>query len=133
MRKRTILIIAGLAIVAVSYQVNALTSREGDVLKSAGKLEYPEAVKKVIDAKCFGCHSPEGRSDKAKEAINWTTLTGLEKAAQVSKLDKVIEVLDKGEMPPQKMIERNPDAKISASDAKILKDWAESTSSDLMK
>ena len=133
MRKRTILIIAGLAIVAVSYQVNALTSREGAVLKSAGKLEYPEAVKKVIDAKCFGCHSPEGRSDKAKEAINWTTLTGLEKAAQVSKLDKVIEVLDKGEMPPQKMIERNPDAKISASDAKILKDWAESTSSDLMK
>ncbi len=133
MKKRTILVIVIVAIAAVSLQVNALTKRDAQVLKSAGKVEYPEAVKKVIDAKCFGCHSPEGRSDKAKEALNWTTLTGLEKAPMVSKLDKVIEVLEKGEMPPQKMIERNPDAKISATDSKILKDWAETTASDLMK
>jgi mono/diheme cytochrome c family protein len=133
MRKSTILFIAIVAIAAVSFQVNALTKREGQVLKSAGKVEYPEAVKKVIDAKCFGCHSPEGKSDKAKEALNWTTLTGLEKAPMVSKLDKVIEVLEKGEMPPQKMIERNPDAKISEADSKLLKNWAETTASDLMK
>ena len=133
MRKSTILFIAIVAIAAVSFQVNALTKREGQVLKSAGKVVYPEAVKKVIDAKCFGCHSPEGRSDKAKEALNWTTLTGLEKAPMVSKLDKVIEVLEKKEMPPQKMIERNPDAKISDADSKLLKDWAEKTATDLMK
>ncbi len=133
MKKGTILVIVIVAIAAVSLQVNALTKRDGQVLKSAGKVEYPEAVKKVIDAKCFGCHSPEGRSDKAKEALNWTTLTGLEKAPMVSKLDKVVEVLDKGEMPPQRMIERNPDAKISAADSKILKDWAETTATDLMK
>ena len=133
MNKRTILVIVVVAIAAVSLQVNALTKREGLVLKAAGNVEYPEAVKKVIDAKCFGCHNPEGRSDKAKEALNWTTLTGLEKAPMVSKLDKVIEVLDKGVMPPQKMIERNPDAKISEADAKILKDWAETTATDLMK
>ena len=133
MKKGTILVIVFVAIAAVSLQVNSLTKREGQVLKSVGKVEYPEAVKKVIDAKCFGCHSPEGRSDKAKEALNWTTLTGLEKAPMVSKLDKVVEVLDKGEMPPQKMIERNPDEKISAADSKILKDWAETTATDLMK
>ena len=133
MKKRPILIIVVIAIATISLQVNALTSRDGQVLKSAGKVEYPEAVKKVIDAKCFGCHSPEGRSDKAKEALNWTTLTNLEKAPMVSKLDKVIEVLDKSEMPPQKMIERNPDAKISDADKKLLKDWAETTASDLMK
>jgi cytochrome c553 len=133
MKKRTILIIVVVAIAAVSFQVNALTKREGQVLKSSGNVVYPEAVKKVIDAKCFGCHSPEGKSDKAKEALNWTTLTGLEKAPMVSKLDKVIEVLEKKEMPPQKMIERNPDAKISEADSKLLKDWAETTASDLMK
>ncbi len=70
--------------------------------KSGVSTEYPEAVKKVIDSKCLGCHSPEGKSEKAKEALNWTILMGLEKSVQISKLDKVIEVLDKGEKPPKK-------------------------------
>ncbi len=132
MKKRVVLIM-GLAIVAVSFQCNALTNRGSQDVKAGTTTEYPEAVKKVIDSKCLGCHSPEGRSDKAKEALNWTTLMGLEKSSQVSKLDKVIEVLDKGDMPPKKMIEMHPEAKISEADSKILKDWAVATSDVLMK
>jgi len=132
MKKRAILIM-GLAIVAVSFQCNALTGKRSQDVKAAATTEYPEAVKKVIDSKCLGCHSPEGRSEKAKEKLNWTTLMGLEKSVQVSKLDKIVEVLDKGEMPPKKMVEMHPEAKISDADAKILKDWAVATSDGLMK
>jgi len=132
MKKRAILIM-GLAIVAVSFQCNALTGQKGLEVKAVATTEYPEAVKKVIDSKCLGCHSPEGRSEKAKEKLNWTTLMGLEKSVQVSKLDKIVEVLDKGEMPPKKMVEMHPEAKISDADAKILKDWAVATSDGLMK
>ena len=123
----------GLAIVAVSFQCNALTNRGSQDVKSGVSTKYPEAVKKVIDSKCLGCHSPEGRSEKAREKLNWTTLMGLEKSVQVSKLDKVVEVLDKGEMPPKKMIEMHPEAKISEDDSKILKDWAVATTDVLMK
>lgn len=132
MKKRAVLIM-GLAIVAVSFQCNALTNRGIQDVKAGVSTEYPEAVKKVIDNKCLGCHSPEGKSEKAKEALNWTTLMGLEKSVQISKLDKVIEVLEKGEMPPKKMIEMHPEAKISEADSKILKDWAVAASDDLMK
>ena len=132
MKKRAVLIM-GLSIVAVSFQCNALTNRGSQDAKAGVSTEYPEAIKKVIDSKCLGCHSPEGRSEKAKEALNWTTLMGLEKSVQVSKLDKIVEVLDKGEMPPKKMIETHPEAKISEADSKILKDWAVATSDGLMK
>ena len=123
----------GLAIVAVSFQGIALTNRGSQDVKAGVSTEYPEVVKKVIDSKCLGCHSPEGKSEKAKEALNWTTLMGLEKSVQISKLDEVIEVLDKGEMPPKKMIEKHPEAKISEADSKILKDWAIAVSEGLMK
>lgn len=133
MEKRAVLIMMGLAIVAVSLEGSSLTSRSNQDVKATATTEYPEAVKKVIDNKCIGCHSPEGKSDKAKEALDWTKLMGLEKSVQVSKLDKIAEVLDKGEMPPKKMIEMHPEAKISEADAKILKDWAIATSDVLMK
>lgn len=132
MRKRAILIMS-LAIIALSFQCNALTNRGSQDTKTGVKMEYPEAVKKVIDNKCLGCHSPEGKSEKAKEALNWMTLMGLGKSVQVSKLDEIVEVLDKGEMPPKKMIEMHPEAKISEADSKILKDWAVATSEVLMK
>jgi len=132
MKKRAVLIM-GLAIVAVSFQCNALTNHGSQDVKAGVSTEYPEAVKKVIDSKCLGCHSPEGRSEKAKEKLLWTDLLGLEKSVQVSKLDKIVEVLDKGEMPPKKMLEMHPEAKISAEDSKILRDWAVANSDALMK
>ena len=133
MKKRAILIIMGLAVVAVSIEANAITNRKNQDTKTGVKIEYPQDVKKVIDNKCFGCHNPDSRSEKAKGKLDWTLLPGLEKSVQVSKLDKVIEELDKGEMPPKKMIEMHPDAKISEADSKILKDWAQATSDNLMK
>ena len=123
----------GLAIVAVSFEGNALAGQRSTDIKTGAKVDYKEEVKKVIDSKCFGCHNPDSRSDKAKTALNWTTLMGLEMSVQVSKLDKIIEVLDKGTMPPKKMVEMHPEAKISEADSKILKDWAVATSDELMK
>ena len=123
----------GLAVVTVSIEANAITNQRNQETKTGVKIEYPQDVKKVIDNKCFSCHNPDSRSEKAKGKLDWTALLGLEKSVQVSKLDKVIEELDKGEMPPKKMIEMHPEAKISEADSKILKDWAQATSDNLMK
>ena len=133
MKKRAILIMMGLAVVAFSIEANAIASQRNQDTKTGAQAEYPVDVKKVIDNKCFGCHNPDSKSEKAKGKLDWTALLGLEKSVQVSKLDKVIEELDKGDMPPKKMIEMHPDAKISEADAKILKDWAQATSDNLMK
>ena len=133
MKDRAILIILGLFFVAVSFYSNAQTSANGQDIKNSEKFEYPVEVKAVIDHKCYGCHNPDSRSEKGKEKLNWVLLPGLDKAAKVAKLDKIIEMLDKGEMPPKKMIEMHPEAKISAEDSKIIKDWAAAASENLMK
>ena len=134
MKKAGFLIVISVVFAIVSFECNAaLPGSKKQEIKAGGKIDYPEAVKTVIDNKCFGCHNPDSRSEKGKEKLNWTTLPGLDKAAQVSKLDKVIEVLEKGTMPPKQMVERKPEAKISDAESKLLKEWAKAASDELLK
>jgi hypothetical protein len=99
----------------------------------ASDLKYPADVRSVIDRKCYGCHSNEGKSAEAREAILWDSIPSYSKAKQVAKLDDIISVLNDGSMPPEKYVEKNPSAKLTKEDSKILKGWAEETSDNLMK
>ena len=88
---------------------------------------YPMDVMTLITNKCLGCHSPSGKSDKAKDKLQWVQLQYMDPADLVAKLDEVIEVLDEGEMPPAKMIEKYPNLKLTDDEVALLKGWAEST------
>ncbi len=95
--------------------------------------EYPANVKAVIDQKCHGCHSLEGKSADAKKGLLWDSIPSYSKVKQVAKLDDIISVLDDGSMPPEKYVEKNPSAKLTKDEMKILKGWAEETADNLMK
>jgi len=95
--------------------------------------QYPENIKTIIDNKCLGCHSAEGRLQDAKDALMWDSLPDLSRAKQLATLDDIIEVLDKGIMPPQRMVEMNPDAKLTDAELKALRSWAETTADNLLK
>ncbi len=88
---------------------------------------YPMDVMTLITNKCLGCHSPSGKSDKAKDKLMWVKLQYMEPADLVGTLDEIIEVLDEGEMPPAKMIEKYPHLKLTDDEVALLKGWAEST------
>ncbi len=88
---------------------------------------YPMDVLTIITNKCLGCHSPSGRSDKAKDALQWVQLQYFDRADLIAKLDEIQEVLEKGEMPPAKMIERFPNLKLTDAEVTLMRDWAEST------
>lgn len=96
-------------------------------------IEVPADVKAIIDNKCYGCHSIEGKSDDAKESLMWDSIPLYSKDRQIAVLDDIAEVLEKGEMPPEKVIEMYPEAAISPEQAKLIKDWAETTADELMK
>ena len=96
-------------------------------------LQYPENVKTIIDNKCFGCHSAEARSEEAREALNWEELPDLSKGRQVATLDEIIEVIEEGIMPPQRMVEMNPDAALTDEEAQALQSWAETTADQLLQ
>lgn len=100
-------------------------------MKSA--VVIPAEVKAIIDSKCYGCHSPQGRSDEAKADLLWDSIPHYPKAKLISRLDGIIEVLDKGTMPPTKYVESKPEAAITAAESKVLKAWAEKTADELMK
>lgn len=94
---------------------------------------YPAEVKKVIDNKCFGCHSPNGKSQNAKNALMWDNLPSLQKSEQIAKLNAVIKVLTKNSMPPSNAVKQYPEMKLLPGESKTLQSWAESKADNLLK
>ncbi len=96
-------------------------------------ITFPTDVKAVIDNKCYGCHSMDGKSDEAKEDMMWDSIPLYPKARQIAVLDDISDVLEKGKMPPEKMIEMHPEAALTPEQADLLRNWAETTADDLLK
>ena len=94
---------------------------------------YPAEVKKVIDGKCYGCHSDKGKSQDAKDALLWDSLLNLPKSSQIATLDEIIKVLNENKMPPEGAVKKNPEMKMSPEETRILKSWAESRADNMMK
>ena len=94
---------------------------------------YPEKIKKVIDSKCYGCHSVNGKSQDAKDALMWDSLPGLQKSRIIATLDDMIKVLEKNEMPPAAVVKKYPEMKLLSEESKILLSWARAWSDSLLK
>jgi len=93
---------------------------------------YTAEVKKVIDDKCYGCHSVKGSSQDAKDALLWDSLPNLQKSRLIATLDDIIKVLKKSEMPPKEIIKKYPEMKMLPQEIKILQSWAESRANSLL-
>lgn len=110
-------------VITASFLFAALTL----VLSSfapADDIKIPKKLNAVIQNKCYGCHSPQGRSDKAKEELMWDELNNLPAHEQVVKLKHIQEVLKDGSMPPARFVEGNPDKKLTEKDIKAMNKWA---------
>lgn len=93
---------------------------------------YTAEVRKVIDGKCYGCHSDQGKSFFAKNALLWDSLPNLPKSSLIATLDDISTVIEKNKMPPAKAVKKNPEMKLSPEESMLLQSWAESTADSLM-
>jgi mono/diheme cytochrome c family protein len=84
----------------------------------------PDNVKAVVDQKCYGCHNVNSKNEKGKAKLDWDALDKMKKSKRLAAMDKIAEVLEKGEMPPQKFLDNKPEAKLSESDLATLKEWS---------
>jgi hypothetical protein len=98
-----------------------------------GESLYTAEVKKVIDEKCYGCHSVKGNSQDAKDALLWDSLPNLQKSRLIATLDDIIEVLKENKMPPEEVIKKYPEMKLLPMEKKTMQSWAQSRADSLLK
>jgi len=110
------------------------TTSESEGSYGEGPLvKFPRKVDSVIKNKCYGCHSAEGKSDKAKKAMMWDDLAGLEPAMQAEKFKNISKVLSEGSMPPKMMVEKMPEKALSAAERTIMSKWATKTAKKISR
>lgn len=95
--------------------------------------ELPEQVKSIIDHSCFQCHNAGSQNEDAREALDFKSIDALAKVKKITTLKEIAEVLEKGEMPPKKFLEKNPDKKLTEEQVKILTDWSKKEMDALLK
>jgi mono/diheme cytochrome c family protein len=95
--------------------------------------ELPEQVKSIIDHSCFQCHNAGSQNEDAREALDFKSIDALDKVKKITTLKEIAEVLEKGEMPPKKFLEKNPDKKLTEEQVKILTDWSKKEMDALLK
>jgi mono/diheme cytochrome c family protein len=99
----------------------------------ASEKELPEQVKSIIDQSCFQCHNADSENEKAREALDFKTIGELGKVKKITTLKEIAEMVEKGEMPPKKFLEKFPEKKLTEEQAKILADWSKKEIDALLK
>ncbi len=109
------------------------SEKNSDTFEAAPMLKFPSKVDAIVKEKCYGCHNPEGKSDKAKEKLMWDDLAGLSAEDQAMKLKAISKVLSEGSMPPARMLERMPEKALTDKEAKVMAKWASKSLKKAMK
>ena len=131
MKRSGILLVVTAFVIAVFIQMK-LNRESSSVSEPMEEYKFPKKVKAVIDKSCYGCHSEKGKSDDAKDALRWDMMTEYDKGKLVSVMDEIIEVIEKEEMPPKKMVERKPEIKPTEKEYAALMKWAEKEADKLL-
>lgn len=94
--------------------------------------QIPEEVSTLLVSSCYDCHSTGARSEDALKAVNFTDWEGYRTSKKVAVLGDICQVLEKGKMPPEKYLDRNPDKKLSDAQKKLICDWTKEVSDKLL-
>lgn len=89
-------------------------------------------VTKFFENHCYDCHSENSSNAKAKLKLNFSNWDEMSDAKKVGKMEKISEVITKGDMPPGKYIEKNPDKKPTDDQKTLISNWATEESKKLM-
>ena len=133
MKKLIIIFFVAVTSLLISAFNNYESSGRIENFDSIGELEIPDNVKEILDNSCWGCHNSESKNTKAKLKLKFDELNDLKVSKQVSKLNKIVKVLGKGKMPPEKTVTKYPEMALTPEmEAEVLL-WAKTTSEELMK
>ena len=93
--------------------------------------EVPENITAIFKKSCMGCHNAKSKNKKGRMKLKLDELTTLKKSKLISKLSKIAKEVEKGDMPPEKFAEHNPDRMPNDADKKTLINWARNSANEL--
>lgn len=85
----------------------------------------PDEINKIITVSCIPCHTSEGGL-MSRSKLNFTEWTKYTPEKQKEKAAKMYSEINKGDMPPKKAREKNPEKIPTKEQAAIIKKWSES-------
>lgn len=130
---KQLFILSALAISAILF-MNFNQKTETKATAENNKYEVPEDIQAIIDKSCKGCHVSDSRNEKGRKKLSWDKMeNGYKKHQVIAKLMDIQEVLEKGEMPPEKFLAKYPDKNISKEDSKKMHKWAKNMAKKLAK
>jgi hypothetical protein len=97
------------------------------------KQEIPDEVGTILKTSCYNCHSTGSNAEKALEKINFDHWDDYKLIKKIELLGNIGKVLEDEKMPPEKFLDRNPDARLSEDQANLLIDWTRQETDKLMQ
>ncbi len=95
--------------------------------------EVPAEVQSIIDKSCVGCHNSDSKNLKGKKKLSFDELAGLKITKQISKLEGIYEVLESGDMPPKKFLQKMPEAALTEDEVVLMATWASDLSKKMIR
>jgi len=93
---------------------------------------FPDTVQKVLETSCFDCHGDASSNVKALGKVNFSKWNDLTPAQKVGKMQDIIDVVKKGDMPPAKYLTNYPDRAPGQEQKDIIIKWATEESDKIM-
>jgi len=122
---KKLLLIPFVAIIGLLFmQGKSVPVSEASAITDAKNAELPANVKAVVDQKCYGCHNANSKNEKGKAKLDWDAVGNMKKSKRMAAMEKVSEVLAKGEMPPKKFLANKPEAALSEAELATLVEWS---------
>lgn len=94
--------------------------------------QIPEEVNTLMVASCYDCHTAGAKSEDALKALNFSEWEEYRMTKKVAVLGDIGKVVEKGKMPPEKYLDRNPDKKLSETQKKLIADWTREATEKLV-
>jgi hypothetical protein len=127
-----ILFAAFLAIMAFTIPVNIFSGKQVNPPQEKVVSSFPENVTKVLETSCYDCHGDASSNAKALGKLNFAKWNDLTAAQKVGKMQDIIDVVKKGDMPPAKYVTNYPDRALGQDQKDLVIKWANEESDKLM-
>jgi hypothetical protein len=93
---------------------------------------WPDDIMALFKNSCFDCHTTGSDNAKARSLMNLSNWKEWSDAKKVGKFHDMCEKLEKGKMPPEKFIEKNPQKAWTPEQTERFCKWSEEESKKLM-